>query len=448
MSKPTLTYDMSMPLSEFVERHYIPMAGRNRPSCRPLSSHRQAQVRRVVALLKAMLWRDPLLSDLTPENAAKLMAWYQKSFGWGGARHAEVCETVMRFAGIVKDRRADVRAGINRGLKDTRALSDEPGTLWHYCVNEYFPKNTRIRSPKTRHQYRMALCDFKEVLGHEPTTADLEDDNIAMLINRLLDKKVARKTTNERRCRIHALWNWMAKRRLVAMFPTTPRIPVPRRIPKAYTLEELARLFASCREEVGLIAEGIQAADFWTALHGVLWDTAGRIGEILALRWEWLDESTGLLAIEAEVRKGQDQDMLHPLGKDTLAVLARMKPAGYERIFHWPYDEGSLYKIYNRILKRAQLSTDRKSKFHKMRKSVASHLQQAGIDACTALGHSSPEVTRQHYLDPRIVVTRKPIDVLPRFAGAGPAAIEAEPEPLLLTYREVEPPVADPFAFV
>jgi hypothetical protein len=47
-----------------------------------------------------------------------------------------------------------------------------------------------------------------------------------------------------------------------------------------------------------------------------------------------------------------------------------------------------------------------------MRRSVASHLQAAGIDACTALGHSSPEVTRKSYLDPRIVVTAKTCDVL------------------------------------
>jgi integrase len=67
---------------------------------------------------------------------------------------------------------------------------------------------------------------------------------------------------------------------------------------------------------------------------------------------------------------------------------------------------------YNEILKRAKFEPTAKNKTHKMRRSVASHLQARGVDATAALGHSSSDVTRKNYLDPRILAPRGPADVL------------------------------------
>ena len=50
--------------------------------------------------------------------------------------------------------------------------------------------------------------------------------------------------------------------------------------------------------------------------------------------------------------------------------------------------------------------------FHQIRRSVASHLQAAGVDASNVLQHSSPRVTRESYLDPGICAQVKPADVL------------------------------------
>jgi hypothetical protein len=48
-----------------------------------------------------------------------------------------------------------------------------------------------------------------------------------------------------------------------------------------------------------------------------------------------------------------------------------------------------------------------------MRKASASYVALGGGDATEHLGHASPEMTRQHYLDPRITSPKSALDYLP-----------------------------------
>jgi len=56
----------------------------------------------------------------------------------------------------------------------------------------------------------------------------------------------------------------------------------------------------------------------------------------------------------------------------------------------------------------AGLPTDRRSKFHRIRRTVASAVAEAGGNPSEALDHASPKTTKR-YLDPRIVGTQ-PVD--------------------------------------
>jgi hypothetical protein len=48
---------------------------------------------------------------------------------------------------------------------------------------------------------------------------------------------------------------------------------------------------------------------------------------------------------------------------------------------------------------------------------------RAGGDATEHLGHASPDITRQHYLDPRITAPKRAVDYLPPLdLGEEPAA--------------------------
>lgn len=312
-------------------------------------------------------------------------------------------------------------------FNSVKKLSQDDGTLNHIMLTKYFPRNQRIRDLKTKTAYDLALRNFRDSLGHEPTAADLNDEAVEMFQVYLRDKKLSAKTINERVGRVVALWNWLAKKGLSECFPAINPLQEQRRTPQAWTQEQLARLFDACRREPGNVGS-IPAGKFWEALNLVLWDTGARIGELLALRWEWLDWETGFITVPAEVRKGGMQDAVYNLHSATLALLAEIEDHSRDLIFPWPLTECSLYNHYSRILKRAGLPRDRKSKFHRMRKSVASHLQAAGVDASQSLGHSSSAITRESYLDPTIVNGRKTHEVLFR-PQAAPQAVSVPSKP-------------------
>jgi integrase len=271
--------------------------------------------------------------------------------------------------------------------------------------------NIAIRSEQTKRRYGIALTDLRDIVGHEPAASDLTDDNLAVMAGLLLKRELAPETINERTGRIRALWTWMAKRRLVEMFPTVQNVKEPRRIPRAWSPDQIARLFSACDRMRGFVGD-IPANLFWRGLHAVLWDTGERIGALLALRWEWINLDTGRISIPAEARKGGDQDMAYSLHPDTAALLRQIQQPVRELVFQWPGAYQSIYGPYRKIIINAGLPDDRKSKFHRMRRSVASHLHAAGVDATAALGHSSAELTRRSYLDPEIIGGAAPHTVL------------------------------------
>jgi len=296
----------------------------------------------------------------------------------------------------------------------TDPVTGADGSLWWYCTKRYFPANLRIRAGHTKDQYHHAMRSFKRFLQHEPMPADLDDDTVIAWMGSLRDEgRLAAKTINERAGRIAALWKWLAKKRIVEQFPTFGRIKQPKRIPKAWKLEEIERIFAAARQVQGDY-DGSPACDWWIALLSVLWDTAARIGEVMAVEWEWLDWNTGMLSVPAEVRKNGERDMVYQLGPDTRDALRRIYRESSTRVFRIPGDRYELWRKYKEILKAAGLPHDRYCGFHKIRRTVASYMQAAGHDACTLLRHSSPSVAIESYLDPSIVGTARPCDALPR----------------------------------
>lgn len=62
---------------------------------------------------------------------------------------------------------------------------------------------------------------------------------------------------------------------------------------------------------------------------------------------------------------------------------------------------GTWYYHLRAILGLAGLPTDRRSMFHRIRRTHATHLYVRGGDPTQSLGHASDAMTRAYYLDPR-----------------------------------------------
>lgn len=282
-------------------------------------------------------------------------------------------------------------------------LVEPPESIWCILHDRYFPVRPTIRSDQTRAQYRFAVNDFGTMLGRTPVKDDLTDDNLNALAIWLLDHKgVAEITANERVGRLKTLWTWLAKRGQIACFPTIARIPQPERIPRAWTAEELRRLFGSFAQEHGEIG-GVPANLWWLSAHAWLWNTGERKGATFLFRFDMLDWKSGVAVLPPEVRKGRRKSAVYHLWPDVLDMLKEIRLPRRELVWPWPYHPGTYYHRYDRILQRAGLPTGRYHKTQAMRISHATWLHALGKDATAALGHSSPETTRASYLDTRLL---------------------------------------------
>lgn len=284
---------------------------------------------------------------------------------------------------------------------------------------QFVPLRGRSRSHDTLRMYRHSIKAFSEHLGHAATLDDFNDLAVAGYLAAYAPGRSPH-TVERERVTLLALWRWCFHRRMLDRWPDIEPTKCPKRIPEAWTSEQIARLFAACSRAPGMVGD-VRACDWWTCLHWIAWDTGERIGAIMAIRRAdvTLSESRGNSVIcRAESRKGGRADRFYQVSTETAAAIRIvMQQTRDELLLPWPYSETCLWRLYPQILRMAGLPTDAKSKFHRLRKSVASHLVAAGENATRALDHQNAKTT-QAYIDPRIAKQKPIYETLFRPGGA------------------------------
>lgn len=274
--------------------------------------------------------------------------------------------------------------------------------LWTVCELDYFPRNLRMRSLKTREQYRFAIGDLERFCGRPPLLEDLNDDLLLRFLKWLVDfRELAEITANERVGRIKSLWTWLAKRGKVPTFPTVDRLPVPEQHPLAWSREELSALFAAAGQMPGKVGP-FQAGVWWKCLLAWLWSTGERIGATLEMEWEHIDLDRKVACLPARIRKQGLKTATYHLPSSVVDMLRIIKRTS-GKVFPWELSTCSYWLHFNRLLDLAGLPKGRKRKSHAIRVSHATWLEAAGGDASKDLMHSSPHTTRASYLDQRFL---------------------------------------------
>lgn len=283
-------------------------------------------------------------------------------------------------------------------------------TLQAFFADFYAPLALRSRTKNTRRLYATTIRNLERFLQRRASLEDLND----LTVNRFLTwfRCLPRSawTTNKERANLLAIWRFACRKQFLQVWPDVALESQPERVPQAWTQDQLARLFAAAAEEPGVIG-GAMARHWWTALLLVSWDTGERIGAVRDLEWRHVDLASGWLLVPAELRKGKRRDRSYRLASDTVAQLKKIYHPQRQNIFPWDDDRNSIWRRFGRILKRAGLPADRRSKFHRIRRSVASHFEAAGGNATELLDHAK-RATTLAYLDPRIVPKVQAIDLL------------------------------------
>jgi integrase len=286
--------------------------------------------------------------------------------------------------------------------------------LTNLYANRYERIALRARSIHTKRLYRTTLVTFDRFLERPATIDDLSDDTVSGFAAWRVSQGLSKHTVNKDLFNLLALWRWCHRKHLVEKWPDVEMENAPRRTPVAWTEDEMHRLYDACCSLPGSVGKHLAHA-WWPALISVAWDSGERISAIMGLTWDRVDLDTRWVSFRAEHRKGGREDSAVHLSKDSITAIKKIRGDGEGPVFPWPYSRTYLWYQLSRILKVAGLSTDAKSKFHRIRKSVASHAEAAGGNATVMLRHSKREIT-DAYIDPRIVKRQQPADVLFRLA--------------------------------
>lgn len=285
-------------------------------------------------------------------------------------------------------------------------------TLKTFLIEEY--SVARGLKKKASYQIEMTLARWREFLGREPEPADLT----TLAVQRFLlhrRETVSVGTVLKDRNSITGIWNYMARQDRSLPFPNLPPMSPIRRIPRAYTAEDVSRLLRVSLSLPGAVA-GVPRNYWWASLQRACFETAERISAVMAARWRDVDLTSGQpsLTFAAETRKGGRSDIQRDVSATTAEWMSHLRRGDADRVWEWPGAISNLWAEHRRLCALA-LVTPRG--FHGFRRACASYVTAAGglEMAAEQLGHESSAVTRRRYVDPSIARPKvSVIQLLPR----------------------------------
>jgi integrase len=285
--------------------------------------------------------------------------------------------------------------------------------LSEFFESIFAPLRLRGKSENTVRLYGCTLRSFDKYLEHRATLDDLSDLAIArFLAKRARDRSAF--TAEKERTQLLSLARFAWDRGLIKQKPCVPPATLPERIPTAWTIDQIKSLIRATDSEPGTVDKA-PASLFFRALVSVLWETAERIGAIMAV--QVADYTNGVLLVRAEHRKGKKRDKLYRLSIETQHLVEQLcRGRGPSKcIFSWDRPKTILWHVFGKIVRRAGLDDSRRTKFHMIRRSSATHYAAGGGDATALLDHSSPRIAKAYYVDPRFIASGpSPCDVLPK----------------------------------
>ncbi|WP_182865034.1 tyrosine-type recombinase/integrase [Rhodopirellula sp. JC639] len=299
---------------------------------------------------------------------------------------------------------------------DESKAAEQQMTLSAMLEDHYIPARLVGKSKNTIRLYRICIRNFTKWLGRDPIVADMNTETIGKYLRHSLEHlELSPHTVEKEAAEFRSFWTFAAKRGWLPTFPEIPAISCPKRIPDAWSDDQMVKLMGACESATGTIGRN-KASHFWPALVSVIYDCGERISAVLSITHTDID-AQGWLTVRGEYRKGKTRDKRYKLRPVTVERIGKLHK-GDGLVFPLPYSQGYIYQLFGEILKAAGLPNTRRDKFHKIRRTTASNFEAAGGNATALLDHTDRRTT-EAYLDPRFIKSIQPADIVPGIGEAG-----------------------------
>lgn len=268
---------------------------------------------------------------------------------------------------------------------------------------ENFYARERDLSPQSTRQLRMSLGFFTRLHG------DIELDSLSH--RHLNDWAIlkrddwASKTLKRRVADVLAIWNYAYEIEFTNNKPDTRRVRsvrVAKRVPDAWTLEELERMIASALTFRALLPNGVARGDVLVAAVCSGFYSGLRASDLFRLTRDQLIESG--TAVQQAKRRGDE--VLVRIPDWFTKWLDQAYPSKVVEVVAWPHGREYFYDAWDKMLKHAGMKTGPREKLQKIRRTTVTYgeAEQLGFGAQLA-GHApGTRTTYESYADPRIIM--------------------------------------------
>jgi integrase len=279
---------------------------------------------------------------------------------------------------------------------------------------------------RTVHMINETIDRLEEFLQRPATLEDFTDLTMARFLRwRATTPRKGRlaspATVAKDKSHLSSLASLAARKRLIPEFIDFPRLKVPTRPPRGYTVEEVSAIIRESRHCYGKVGP-VPAAWLFMTLVRACWETGERVGGLLAVRWGEVDLERRVITVLGETRKDRTTTIERQISGELAAWLTTQRRG--DNCLVWPWLENrkqdSIYQILRKICARSGVTP---RGFHAIRKASGSYVKAGGGDATEHLGHASARTTQKHYLDTRIVGQQSALDFLP------PLDLTTKPKP-------------------
>jgi integrase/recombinase XerD len=259
-------------------------------------------------------------------------------------------------------------------------------------------------SENTLRAYQTDMADFLGHVGSDKAVKEVNREALRAYARRLFDERGLKETTVKRKmAALKVMFRWLEQDEIIALSPfhrLNLTIRLPRRLPRALTVEDMRRLLARAAEEAS------RSASFSAILLNFvvvcLFATGLRIGELASVKLTDIDLAEAAIIVRG---KGNRERRVFLPGRLAGAILggyllARAKiPTSSEPLLvtteGQPMTTQSLRRALIALAQRASIT--RRVTPHMLRHTAATQLIEAGVDirfVQKLLGHASIATTQ------------------------------------------------------
>ena len=287
-------------------------------------------------------------------------------------------------------------------------------TVWGFLQDIYLPLHPGI-SAGYRVQLETTVRLIERWHGGPLRITDLSESLLRRFLAAYSEDR-SPVTVNAKRRQLLTLCRVARQEGLLRKVPEgVSRLREPRRMPDAWTVEQVSGLIRYCRTLSGRV-DGTAKGPYWSSLFSTAYWTGCRATALRLTQTSDCDLERAWLLVRAETQK-TDVDQLYQLSDQAVAEL-RLHFDGRRRlIWPWPHHSRTFTLHCREIMEGAGLRPSRRGMglMQKLRRTAVTYAACESLELARLLaGHSSAQLTQKHYIDQRIARVPSPADVLPK----------------------------------